>query len=260
MSIETQEAPQESALQFPLAMSMEQVPAAQIVVEAELLPETIKLIGSAAVMLRENRGIEIKTHDDYAMAADQLTRIKAAAKLIDEKRKVLTKPLDDRKKEVMDSVRPFTDALASAETIFKNGMIGYDNEQERLRRLAEAEAEEKRRKEQEKLEARAEKAEASGNSEKAEALREIAASTVVATPAVTVAPKVTGISSRKTYSAKVVNLMDLVKAVAEGKAPLNALQADQSFLNKMAVAFKENFDYPGCALEVGTSMSARAKS
>lgn len=248
----------ENTLQFPLAINMQQVDAGKIVVEADLLPETLSLIASAKNMILEGRHVEIHSHTDYETAAGQLAKIKAAAKSIEDQRKSLTKPLDDRKKEVMDFVRPFTDALSSAETIFKNGLIAFDNEQERLRKLAEAEAEEKRRKEEAKLLAQAEKAEASGKGEKAEALREIAASTVVATPAVSAPQKVSGVSSRKTYSCKVTNMMELVKAVAAGTVPLQALQVDQSFLNKMAAAFKDEFSYPGCSLEVGTSMAVRA--
>lgn len=261
MSTETLEQPEviDAAPQFPLVMAMEQVPAAQVIVEADLKPETLSLLSVASKMLTERRGVTIANHDEYATAADQLGKIKGAAKSIDEQRKSLTKPLDDRKKEVMDSVRPFVDALSSAETILKNGMIAFDQEQQRKRELEEAEAERQRKLAAEKLELKAEKADASGKTEQADVLRMQAASTVVAAPAAFEAPKAKGVSTKKTYTVAVTSLMDLVKAVAAGTVPIQALQADQTFLNKTAALFKADFDYPGCKLSVGASMAVRAK-
>lgn len=261
MSTETLENPEvlNSPPQFPLTIAMDQVPAAQVIVEADLKPETLQLIAVASTMLAERRGITIASHDEYATAADQLGKIKGASKSIDEQRKLLTKPLDDKKKQVMDSVRPFVDALTSAETLFKNGMIAFDQEQTRKRELEDAEAERQRKLAAEKLELKAEKAETAGKTEQADVLRMQAASTVVAAPVSFEAPKAKGVSTKKTYSVEVVSLMDLVKAVAAGTVPIQALQADQTFLNKMAVAFKDDFDYPGCKLSVGATMAVRAK-
>lgn len=273
---------QDQALHFPLAIKSEVVPAAEIVVQADLRAETLDLIGSAATMLREKRAIVIASHDEYATAADELAKIKGAMKEIDERRKEITKPFDEKKKKVMDFVRPYTDALASAETLFKNGMIAFDEEQERKRQLAEAEAEEKRRKAEEALNKRAEKAEAAGHVEKADALREQAASTVVAAPVAFEAPKAKGVSSRKTYSAEVTDLLALAKAavaqslLADAKfdpatliqqiqahashgVQIKAIQADDKFLNQMATALKDDFAYPGCKLSVNTSMAVRSK-
>lgn len=48
-----------------------------------------------------------------------------------------------------------------------------------------------------------------------------------------------------TYSAECVDLLALVKAVAEGKAPLRYLQVAQAEINKDAVASKEALKVPG---------------
>lgn len=66
-----------------------------------------------------------------------------------------------------------------------------------------------------------------------------------------------GSTGRKTYSAKVTDLMELVKAVAEGKAPLQALSANQSFIDAQARAYKEGFSLPGCKLDTATGTSFR---
>lgn len=69
--------------------------------------------------------------------------------------------------------------------------------------------------------------------------------------------KVSGQVGRTYYSAEVTNLRDLVKAVADGKAPIQALQANQSFINNQADQFKEGFDMPGCELRKRSSTSFR---
>lgn len=242
-------------LKFPLQLSTKKLDAGQIVIEADLRKETMALIAGHGMDMK----VTIRDQDDYKNAAEELTRLKAVLKDIDSRRRELTKPLDDEKKRVMDYVRPFTDALSNAENLIKQGLIEYEEEQERKRRLAEAEAEERRRKEQERLEARAEKAEAAGHVEKADALREQAATAVVAAPVPAAPVKAAGISTRKVYSAECVDIKALAKAVVDGVVAPNAIQADQKFLNQMATALKDNFSMPGCKLIVSTSMAARAK-
>lgn len=66
-----------------------------------------------------------------------------------------------------------------------------------------------------------------------------------------------GSAGKSTYAAKVNDLMELVKAVAEGKAPLQALSANQSFLDAQARAYKEGFSMPGCKLDKSTGTSFR---
>lgn len=84
-------------------------------------------------------------------------------------------------------------------------------------------------------------------------------SAIVTVPALQEAPqKVTGISSRKTYSAEVIDLSLLVAAIAGGKAPIEAICADEKFLNQQARAFKkEGALYPGVKAVAIKSIAAR---
>lgn len=54
-----------------------------------------------------------------------------------------------------------------------------------------------------------------------------------------------GTAIRKTWSAEVVDLMALVKAVASGKVPLTAIEANMTFLNGQARALKNLLAYDG---------------
>jgi membrane peptidoglycan carboxypeptidase len=57
--------------------------------------------------------------------------------------------------------------------------------------------------------------------------------------------KTAGISTRSNWTAEVVDLMELVKAVAAGTHPLSLLQADTAKLTQMAKALKSELNIPG---------------
>ena len=125
------------------------------------------------------------------------------------------------------------------------GMKAWQDEQERARRAEQARAEaEARRIAEEAALAKAVALEQSGNKAAAEAV--IAAP--VETPSVFV-PKTTpggyGQFTRKNWGAEVFDLMALVKAVAEGKAPIQAIEANQVYLNAQARALKGVMNIPG---------------
>lgn len=96
--------------------------------------------------------------------------------------------------------------------------------------------------------------------ERGEDADEVLAQPVYAVPVVTQVqsqPKIAGKVSKTTYSARVTNLMLLVKAVAEGKAPIQSLQPDESFINAQARSFKDGFSIPGCELQKATNTHYR---
>lgn len=224
-----------------------------------LLPETITLIQQAEEIAATD-GITIETAEDYRRAAGELQKVKGLSKSLDAARKQTLEPINTAKDEVMGFYKPMLERLTTTENLIKTGMTKFDDEQEKARRLAEAKAAEEARKEQEKLEAKAEKLAEKGKTEQAQALQMQAAS-VVAAPVAAAAPvKVAGISKRISYSAEVNDIMALVQAVAAGQVPINAIQADTKFLNQMAKALKDNFSYPGCSLKKDTIMSSKSEN
>lgn len=94
-----------------------------------------------------------------------------------------------------------------------------------------------------RFDSKADTAEQRGAS-RAEALHAQAASVVA--PIVQIeTPKVAGLTSRDNWRAECTDLMSLVKAVAEGKAPVAYVTANDQVLGKMAKALKEQFVVPG---------------
>ncbi len=220
-------------------------------------PDEERLERESLVVLDTAKAIAIIDDDSYEGAAGMLSRIKARYNELDVMRKAITKPLDEAKRNVMDMFRTPLVRLKSAEGTTKQSMLAYQREQEAKRRAEEARLQEIARKEREKLERQAARAEKAGREERAADLRQVADS--VPEPVVAhAAPKVAGMSTRKTYKAAVTDKMALIKAVAEGKAPDVLLEPNMTALNGQARALKEALNYPGVQLIVDETLSSRA--
>lgn len=189
-------------------------------------------------------GYKISTPEEYQNSATVLKKIKAGQKRLEELRTAITGPLNAALKAVNDLFRQPADKLAAAERSIKAEIGRYADEQERIRREEQRKADEAARKQQEKLQAQAQKAADSGKVEKAAELEQRAA-TVVAPVIQREPPKVTGISSREVWKAEVADLAALVKAVAEGKAPLALVQANDKVIGAQARSLKQDFVVPG---------------
>jgi len=149
-------------------------------------------------------------------------------------------------KEAVAKRTSFLKPIEEGRIILKVKMIAYQTEQERIRQEEQRrlEAEAKERAEREALE-QAIAAEQSGDTETAEA---IISEPVYVAPVI--APKVAPAASRlsagrEIWSAHEVDLMLLVKAIAEGKQPVTLVMANMPALNKMASALKSSMSVPG---------------
>lgn len=78
------------------------------------------------------------------------------------------------------------------------------------------------------------------------------------TVAVQAAPKLEGVSFREEWAADVESLMDLVQAVANGKAPITLVQENMVALNQMARALKKSMNVPGVRAVSKRTTSVRA--
>jgi len=125
------------------------------------------------------------------------------------------------------------------------GMKTFEDEQERIRRAEQARLEEEARKAAEEAAlAQAVALEMNGHKAAAEA---VIAAPVVA-PAVYVqktTPTGFGNATRRTWGAEVTDLMALVKAVAAGIVPIQAIEANTVFLGQQVRALKSALQYPG---------------
>lgn len=219
--------------------------------------ETKELQQESTTALQVAKDFRVTNTEQYLASAGRLQAIKALSKKLDETFDPHIKRAFDAHRSLVAEKKVHQQPLIEAEGHIKRAVLGYQQEQERIRREAEAKAQEEARKEREKLEARAAKAAAAGKTEKAEALQQSAAAVV--TPIITsTTPKVSGISTRVTYKATVIDKLELVKACAAGTVPLNALDVNMPFLNNQARAMKETLAYPGVKVEQETGIASRS--
>jgi len=205
---------------------------------------------TANTFLQTVNCMDICNPEVYESAGVQLRGIKKFATTIEAERKKITAPLDAAKKAVMDLFRKPTEDLKVAKTIVEGSMLRYRAAEEKKRQAKEKKLQEAAEREEEKkrkaLEKRADNWEAKGKTDKAEGLRDEAESVHVPRPITP--PTVNsgeGESVRENWSAEVVDLKALIKAVVDGQAPTTCIQANMTVLNSQARNLKGTMTYPG---------------
>lgn len=197
----------------------------------ETLPAVREAIAGLPSLETLANNYKITTPAQYTTSGEDLLRVKAAQKLVEDTRTSITVPMNAALKRVNDFFRGPADRLVKVERTIKGERTGYEDEQDRIRqeqqRRADAEAQKERdrlatiareteRKAQEKAAVErkaAEEAAAAGRAEEAARLREKAQATelkaaekastfderaaMVVAPVITRdLPKVSGISTR----------------------------------------------------------------
>ncbi len=212
----------------------------------------VEVVQKALSVPEQAKAIVIITDNETYIKADEiLQNIAALQKEIDAAFDPIINKAHQAHKEAIAQKKKAEAPLQEAAGILKPRMAEYRAEQERLRQEAERIAREEaaRREEEDRINAAAD-LEAQGETE--------AAAQVLDTPAPVVAPKVasftprTATKFRTQYSATVTNLQMLIKAVAEGKVPIQALTPNTPFLNTMARNMKETLNYPGVKVDKRT--------
>lgn len=159
----------------------------------------------ARIAFEQAQTYHIVDQDSYAAAADDLRRVKALYRAVDDERKRITTPLDQAKRAAQDHFRPALSFLEQAETVLKGCMAKYAAAEREKRLQAERLALEAARREQDKLEKRAERAETQGKVEQAEALREQASMVGAVAPVVVPPAKTEGITLRTRWDFRIVD-------------------------------------------------------
>lgn len=220
-------------------------------------PNMPALLLTASQFEEAANAITITDTLSLAAAAKALTENKAEQKRLDEERQSFVRPLNDVVKALNAKYKPLNDMLVACEGIIKKKIGAYQQKVEDERRKAEAEAEDKANKERAKLEKRAESAEEKGQDEKADALREQAASVVAAVPAAP-AVKVAGISSRETWTAEVTDIQKVCKLIADGVLPVSLIQFKPAELNRIATQWKNTRAFDGIKITKSIGIAARS--
>lgn len=237
----------------------------------ETRPEVVAVQGEITTLERYAAGYVIKTDGQYTGSAQDLKRVKAAQRELEDVRTGITGPLNEALRKANAFFKAPADRLLAIERTIKAAIGAYADEQERKRveeqrrqdEIARKErerleaqrqaAEQKARDEQERLRKAADEAAAAGReaeaaklaakadkveeraAEKSAALED-AAQTVVPAVVVREAPKVAGVSTREVWKFRIKDASLL---------PRQFLTEDEAKIRKYVDAMKADAAIPG---------------
>ncbi len=215
---------------------------------------------------KRTQSLIITDEDSLQVVVESLNLAKRIEKILIERRKEKTEPLKSEAKAIEADFAKFIGPVTDIKETLNRLILEYHAEQERMaeqmRREAERlarEAEEKRLKELEEARRKAEEqhqkeveeAKAKGVAPPSEPLviEEPAEHEALVIPIPEVRNTFRSMSGtlgiRKVWKAEVTDLKALCRAVAEGKAPIQCVEANMTFLDKQAKAFEGALDIPG---------------
>jgi hypothetical protein len=243
------------------------VPISQRATATEFL-ETVRIESSEA------KAIEVADDLGLASAGEALRRIKTVSKNLEATRTAMKAPVLDAGRQIDAFFKAPAGQLADAEGVLKKRISAYTAEQERKRR----EAEEAARRERERLEReqrereRAERERLAAAEEAARLAAEASPmddAPAVAEPEPIPAPapepvvipevaKVKGISTRQVAKARVVSIVDVVRAAAAGNPDaLTILTVDGPALSFLVRKLGKDLAIPGVEVFEETIVAAR---
>lgn len=200
-------------------------------------PEAARAVQESDVFLKAYESYEITTSIAYATAGEDLKALKANYKALDEKRKSLTKPLDESKKRIMDFFRIPLAKLEGAAGKVSMSMVSWHNEQERIRRAEEDRLREVQRKEAARLAKVADKAQDRGDTKKRDEFDARSEEVSFAAPAVVPSTtKVAGLAMTKLWKYRIVD---------ESKIPRQYMIPNAKMLGELARTMKGLAEIPG---------------
>lgn len=211
-----------------------------------------------SVLVKAKGLAAIETADDAELAVQLGRLLQAGTKDGEELFTLVKRQCDALKKPVLDQEKAFSDPLENEKKRLGVLLTGWNQKQAQIREEEERKQREAAEKQaREDMLSRAIELEQAGDSEAAEAVLEQPVYAPVVTPSYAPA-RVSGQVSRMGYSATVVDLKALVKAVADGSAPLACIVPDMSYINAKARLDKDGFILPGCKLDKNSGTSFRS--
>lgn len=221
--------------------------------------EERKLEQTALAWPRRAEAIVVMDQESYSAAAELLTDIVTLERQIVDHHAPVKAAAWNAHKAAVAAEKKLLEPLNQAKAIIKVRLVAWTQEQERIRLEAQRKAEEEARRleEDERLRLAAE-AEDAGAPE--ETVSEILESPAVVVPVPVVQPtfqRVAGVSTQQRWKAQVVDIKALCRAVADGKASPELVQANMVALNNMARAMKNTLAIPGVRAVTEAAVAVR---
>ncbi|MEO8070546.1 MAG: hypothetical protein ABI652_04030 [Acidobacteriota bacterium] len=210
------------------------------------------------------RALTITSGDDYTRVSATLKDIKALRAEVDAAFDDIIADANKVHKTACSKKREAETPLIEAERVIKAALVQWDTEQERARAIEQRRVEEveRRRLEDERINLAAHmetEGNKFGDAALVEEAHELIAQPIVpvVAPVAKTTPVVTGQSFSTTYSARLDNLLQLVKFVAANPSFVGLLSANMPALNAQARSLKEHMKIPGVTAVATRNASVR---
>lgn len=210
------------------------------------IPEQVKM-GDALV--QQANAMVVTTNPEYESACAMLLTAKAGSRSCDEAFDEDIANWNHGHKNALATKRRYQDPFLKIEGILKPRIRRYQDALEHQRKVEQQQAQ------QDAQLAEAIQHEDLGDHASANTVLDGLGVVSVSVP--TSLPKIAGITPRDYWSAVVEDKLALVKAVASGLVPLDALDPSQAFLNTQARALHEGLRYPGVRAICEKSVAGR---
>ncbi len=224
-----------------------------------LKTETLPIPTQAKLIVVKDEQSLTKANDFFLVIRALKKKIAITFDPMEEAAKEAKRKAEDSRKTIVQEREKIEAPLNEAERYLSGQIIDYKREQDRkraeeeelLRQEAIKNEMERRKKEEDERITQAAELEAAGATEEAEALvaetlEEIQKPVeLYVPPPPTPRINLTGASIRTYWSAEVIDLKALCKAVAEGKASIAFIEPNMTALNKQAQSLKKEMNIPG---------------
>lgn len=225
-------------------------------VSIDITPDTQEVVSLAIPVPDQAKAIAIIDDASLQRGNELLLTVKDIRKKIAETFDPIISKAFQAHRAAVGAKKDAEAPLVEAEGILKPSIARYVAERERKRR----EKEERQRKEAERIAqeqalAAAVEAEEAGASEQ-EVQAIVEAPVYVSPPVTPPAPKLSGVSIRKVVKFEVMDLRALVKAVAAGQVPIEAIQANTTVIGAQARSLRTSLRWPGVRVYEEDSVAA----
>lgn len=213
-------------------------------------------IPGASTIIAVAEAITIEDQATYEIANETLRSVKAGIAAVKAEEDKIVPPLFAAHKAAKALFNKLYAPFTTAEGIIKPKMLAFVTAQEKARREAQAAADAAAKAERDRLAAEAAKAEKKGDAVGAAALS--ATASVITAPVVAAAfEQAKGAIVVKKWKGRVIDKGVFVAFVAEHQDYLHLLDVNESALNKLAAAMKENLHVGGVEAYEEASLTSR---
>ena len=201
------------------------------------IPDVTRLQQDMAPRVAQGLALTVTDAASYEQAGIIFRTLGEQLRTVEAFFKPIKQSLDAHKKTILDRQRLVAEPLEASRSRCNTQMVDWREAQEKQRR------EDEQRARDTAAMAEAEHHERLGDHTAADEALSGRGAVAVSLPPTP--PKLAGVSQRETYVATVIDLLALVKAVASGQVPVEAVLPNMVYLNREARTQERNLKIPG---------------